>query len=173
MLTSASLPPTEVQLVWLKDRFQRWIRFGRPVAEQQIDRRRRVASFTPGAVFAIVHWEAGQYGTTLSRLWVLRAVAAGEPFAPVPFVTPGAEILLDLKTWAKVQAALAVIDAIEAQGLRPERVAPDHWRHVAGRIAVAQTPSPYTRARHRAWLMRKRLGLTDDNDLLAGAGEPR
>lgn len=173
MLQSAPSPPAQVELIWLKDRFQRWIRFGRPVDDQTIDRRRRVATFAPGAVFAVVHWEAGQYGTTLSRLWVLRAVAAGEPFDPVPFVTPGAEILLDLKTWVKVQAALAVIDTIEAQGLRPERVAPDHWRHVGGRIAVAQTPSPYTRVRHRAWLMRKRLGLTDDNDLLAGAGDPR
>ena len=82
------------------------------------------------------------------------------------------EILLDLKTWVKVQAALVVIDAIEAQGLRPERVAPDHWRHVCARITVALTPSTYDRARHRVWLMRKRLGLTDDNDLLAGAGDP-
>jgi hypothetical protein len=172
MPPTAQSSPTEVQLIWLKGQFQRWIRFGRPAAEQQIDRRRRVVAFAPGAVFAVVHWEAGQYGTTLSRLWVLRAVAAGEPFDPVPFVTPSAEILLDLKTWVKVQAALAVIDAIEAQGLRPERVAPDHWRHVGGRIAVAQTPSPYTRTRHRAWLMRKRLGLTDDYDLLAGAGDP-
>ena len=169
----SSSHPINVELIWLKDRFQRWIRFGRPVAEQQIDRRRRVVSFAPGAVFAVVHWEAGQYGTTLSRLWVLRAVATGGPFDPVPFVTPGAEILLDLKTWVKVQAALTAIDAIEAQGLRPERVAPDHWRHVGGRIAVAQAPSPYTRVRHRAWLMRKRLGLTDDNDLLAGAGDPQ
>lgn len=168
----APSPLTEVQLIWLKGQFQRWVRFGRPAAEQQIDRRRRVASFAPGAVFAVVHWEAGQYGTTLSRLWVLRAVATGEPFDPVPFVTPGAEILLDLKTWGKVRAALSVIDAIDAEGLRPERVAPDHWRHVGGRIGVAQTPSPYTRVRHRAWLMRKRLGLTDDNDFLAGAGDP-
>lgn len=173
MLKSTLAPPAQVELVWLKERFQRWTRFGRPTAERQIDRRRRVVSFAPKAVFAVVHWEAGQYGTTLSRLWILRAVATGEPFDPVPFVTPGAEILLDLKTWVKVQAALAVIDAIEAEGLRPERVAPDHWRHVGGRIAVAQTPSPYTRARHRAWLMRKRLGLTDDNDLLAGAGDPQ
>lgn len=172
MPLSAPLPLTQVELIWLKDRFQRWIRFGRPAAEQPIDRRRRVASFAPGVVFAVVHWEAGQYGTTLSRLWVLRAVATGEPFAPVPFITPGAEILLDLKTWVKVQAALAVIDAIEAQRIRPERVAPDHWRHVGGRIAVAQTPSAYDRARHRAWLMRKRLGLTDDSNLLAGAGDP-
>lgn len=162
----------KVELIWQKDRFQRWIRFGRPTAEQQIDRRRRVVSFAPGAVFAVVHWEAGQYGTTLSRLWVLRAVTAGKSFDPVPFIAPGAEILLDLKTWVKVQAALAVIDAIEAQRIRPERVAPDHWRHVGGRIAVAQTPSAYDRTRHRAWLMRKRLGLTDDSNLLAGAGDP-
>jgi hypothetical protein len=171
MPASASSPPTDVQLIWLKGQFQRWIRFGRIADERLIDRRRRVVSFAPGAVFAVVHWEAGQYGTTLSRLWVLRAVAAGEASAPVPFVAPGAEILLDLKTWVKVQAALAVIDAIEAQRIRPERVAPDHWSHVGARIAVAQTPSTYDRTRHRAWLMRKRLGLTDDNDLLAGAGD--
>ena len=172
MPASAPLPPTKVQLIWLKGQLQRWVRFGHIVDERLIDRRRRVVSFTPGAIFAVVHWEAGQYGTTLSRLWVLRATMPGEAFDPVPFVTPSTEVLLDLRTWVKVQAALVVIDAIEAQGLRPERVAPDHWRHVGGRIAVAQTPSPYTRARHRAWLMRKRLGLTDDSNLLAGAGDP-
>jgi len=172
MPPSASSPPTEVQLIWLKGHFQRWIRFGRIADERLIDRRRRVVSFTPGAVFAVVHWEAGRYGTTLSRLWVLRATAPREAFDRVPFIAPGAEILLDLKTWVKVQAALAVIDAIEAQRIRPERVAPDHWRHVGARIAVAETPSTYDRARHRVWLMRKRLGLTDDNDLLAGAGDP-
>lgn len=162
-MNCAPIPPaTEVQLIWLKDRLQRWLRFGQPLEEIAHDRRRRTVSFAPGAVFALVHWEAGDYGTTLSRLWVLRAVATGESFDRAPFVTPGAEILLDLKTWVKVRATLEVIDAIEALGIKPEAVCPDHWRHVGGRIAVAEPPSPYTRARHRAWLTRKRLGLTDE-----------
>src|SRR4051812_36931847 len=113
-------PTTSVELIWFKDHAQRWLRFGRPVRQELIDRRRRTVAFAPGAVFAVVHWEAGEYGTPLSRLWILRAVAPGAPCDPVPFVDPGAEILLDLRTWVKVSAALAVIDAIEAQGLRPE-----------------------------------------------------
>lgn len=170
MIEPTPTPLTEVQLIWLEGRVQRWIRFGRSVAEQIIDRRRRVLSFAPNDVFALVHWEGGQYGTTISRIWVLRALRPGEIGVAVPSVTPAVELLLDLKTWAKVQAVLAVIDAIEAAGLRPQRVAPDHWRHVGHRIAVAQTPTVYDRRRHRAWLMRKRLGLTDDNDLLLNLG---
>jgi len=156
-------PATMVELIWLKDRLQRWVRFGRPDYEIVHDRRRRAVTFAPGAVVAIVHWEAGDYGTTLSRLWVLRAALPGEPFDRVPFVNPGAEVLLDLKTWVKVRAGLEAIDAIEALGFSPDRVCPDHWRHVGGRIAVAEPPSPYSRARHRAWLSRKRLGLADEN----------
>lgn len=158
-----SSPSIEVELIWLPDRLQRWVRFGRPFDEIVHDRRRRAVTFAPGAVFSLVHWEAGDYGTTLSRLWVLRAVVPGEPFDRVPFVAPGAEVLLDLKTWVKVRAGLEAIDAIEALGIDPERVCPDHWRHVSSRIAVAEPPSPYTRARHRAWLSRKRLGLVDED----------
>lgn len=154
---------TTVELIWLKDRLQRWVRFGRSVGGVAHDRRRRAVTFAPGAVFALVHWEAGDHGTTLSRLWVLRAVAPGEPLDRVPFVNPGAEVLLDLKTWVKVRAGLEAIDAIEALGINPERVCPDHWHHVGGRIAVAEPPSPYTRVRHRAWLSRKRLGLIGED----------
>lgn len=154
---------TCVELIWLKGRLQRWIRFGRPAAEVIHDRRRRTLMFPEGSIFGLVHWEAGEYGTTLSRLWVLRAAGPGEPFDQVPFVNPGAEVLLDLKTWVKVRAGLEAIDAIEALGINPERVCPDHWRHVSSRIAVAEPPSPYTRARHRAWLSRKRLGLIDED----------
>lgn len=166
-------PLTNVELIWLEGRVQRWIRFGHSIAERIIDRRRRVLSFAPSGVFALVHWEGGQYGTTLSRIWVLRTLRPGEIGVAVPNVTPTVEVLLDLKTWTKVQAVLTVIDAIEAAGLRPQSAAPDHWRHVGHRIAVAQPPTPYDRRRHRAWLMRKRLGLTDDNDLLLSPGASR
>ena len=161
-MNSPATEPTKVELIWVKSQLQRWIRFGHPVSEIIHDRRRRTAHFAPGSVLALVHWEAGDYGTTLSRLWVLRAREPGALIDEVPSVTPGAEVLLDLKTWAKVRAGLEAIDAIEALGIKPENVCPDHWRHVGGRIAVAEPPSPYTRARHRAWLSRKRLGLTDE-----------
>ncbi len=150
---------TEVELLWLEGRIERWIRFGQVASERLIDRRRRVVAFAPGAVFALVRWQAGDYGTTLSKIAVLRAVHAGQAFTTVPFVAPGAEILLDIGGWPKVQAVLAAIDAVEAMGVRAHRAAPDHWRHVGARIGVGLAPRPYDRARHRAWLLRRGLGL--------------
>ncbi|MBI1686784.1 DUF2840 domain-containing protein [Caulobacter hibisci] len=148
---------THVELLWLEGQIERWIRFGRPVAERIIDRRSRVLEFRPGAIFALVRWRSGDYGTVDSRVAVLRAVAPGEPFTTHPFVAPGAEILLNLSGWARVQAVLAAIDRVEGLGLRAEDAAPDHWRHVGARIGVGLPPRAYDRARHRAWLMRRRL----------------
>lgn len=156
---SAPFPSTDVELLWLEGQIERWIRFGAVAAERIIDRRRRVVSFRPGAVFALVRWRAGEYGTVESRIAVLRAVAPGQAFTTYPFVAPGAEILLDLSGWQRVQSVLEAIDRIEVLGLRPEAVAPDHWRHVGARVGVGLPPRPYDRLRHRAWLLRRRLGL--------------
>ena len=150
---------TDVELLWLEGQIERWIRFGKPAGERLIDRRRRVVSFTPGAIFALVRWQAGEFGTTLSRIAILRAVAPGEAFTTVPFVAPGADILLNVSTWPKVQAVLAAIDAVEAIGVNAEDAAPDHWRHVGARVAVGLSPRLYDRRRHRAWLLRRSLGL--------------
>lgn len=154
-----SAPLTEVELIWLKDRAERWIRFGKPAGERVLDRRRRIMALAPGAVFALVDWVGGKYGTTLSRIWVLRALDAGETGDAVPYLSRPAEIYLALGTWTKVQATLSMIDAVEAARIRPEAVAPDHWRHVGHRVAVACEPSAYDRRRHRAFLARKALGL--------------
>ena len=48
-------------------------------------------------------------------------------------------------------------DAAEAAGVDPCDAAPDHWRHVANRIAAGQPPRPYTLERHRAWLKRREI----------------
>jgi hypothetical protein len=150
---------TDVELLWLEGQIERWIRFGRIADEHLIDRRRRVLSFAPGTIFALVRWESGDYGTTLSRIAVLRAVRVGQAFSTVPFVAPGAEILLDIRGWPKVQAVLEAIDAVEAVGVRAADAAPDHWRHVGARIGVGLPPRRYDRLRHQAWLLRRGLGL--------------
>ena len=54
---------------------------------------------------------------------------------------------------------LRVIDAVEAADIDPADVAPDHWRHVASRLAVGARPRPYGKERHQAWLKRKAMGL--------------
>ena len=148
---------TWVELIWFEKRIEHWIRFGRAVGKRILDRRRRVLSFPPGAVFAYVRWASNDYGTAVSRLDILRAVAPGEAYSTVPYVRPGGEILLRVSGWAKVQRALQAIDAAERL-VDPALACPDHWRHVHNRLAAGQEPRRYTADRHRAWLRRQRLG---------------
>ena len=148
---------TEVELIHLEGKVERWVRFGRPAAERILDRRCRVLAFAPGAVFAFVRWTSNDYGTVVSRIDVARAPNAGEPFSTIPFVTPGAEILLRVSGWPKVERVLATIDQVEALDLSPENACPDHWRHVHNRITAGESPRAYTRERHAAWLLRRRI----------------
>lgn len=148
---------TEVELIHLEGKIERWIRFGREVQERILDRRRRVLAFAPDAVFAFVRWASNDFGTIVSRIDVLRAVDVSQPLSTVPFVRPGAEILLRISGWPKVEQVLAAIDQVEALDLRAEDACPDHWRHVGNRIAAGQLVRPYSADRHRAWLLRKRI----------------
>ncbi|WP_448662487.1 DUF2840 domain-containing protein [Sphingomonas sp. CJ20] len=149
---------TSVELTWIEQATERWIRFGAPVREQILDRRRCVLSFACGSVFAFVRWASNDYGTQLSRLDIVRAVGPGEGYSTLPCVSPGGELLLHLGGWPKVRQALAIIDAVEASGIDPCDVAPDYWRHVHNRLVVGLRPRAYAPARHRAWLLRRELG---------------
>jgi len=148
---------THVELTWIEKRIEYWIRFGREAGERIIDRCRRVVSFRPGAVFAFVRWAANDYGTVISRIDIVRAVAPGAAYQTLPFVRPGGEILLKIEGWPKVEKVLQHIDAVEAAGVDPCDAAPDHWRHVAHRMSAGQEPRPYTLARHQAWLKRREI----------------
>jgi hypothetical protein len=103
----------------------------------------------------IEHWI--RFGTVVSRIDILRAVGPGEAFSTVADVRPGGEILLRLSGWPKVERVLQAIDAVEQLGIDPTDACPDHWRHVQNRLASGDAPRPYTRARHRAWLLRRRI----------------
>ena len=148
---------TEVELTFIKNHVERWIRFGQVADERRIDRHRRIMSFAPGSVFAFVRWASNDYGTIESRIDILQAVPRGQPCATVPFVAPGAVILLRLHGWPKVEQVFKAIDAVEQLGLDPAEACPDHWRHVMNRIAARERPRRYTAIRHRAWLLRKEL----------------
>ena len=148
---------THVELTWIEGRIEYWIRFGRAVGERIIDRRRRVVSFRPGAIFAFVRWAANDYGTVISRIDIVRAVEPGAAYQTLPFVRPGGEILLKIEGWPKVEKVLQHIDAVEAADVDPCDAAPDHWRHMAHRMSAGQEPRPYTRERHQAWLKRREI----------------
>jgi hypothetical protein len=150
-------PLTHVTLLWREGEHEDWVRFGKPVAERVIDRRRRIESYAPGQVFALVRWASNAYGTVRSTLDIVRAVGRGQAFTTLPLVDPGGELLLAARGWAKVRAVLQAIDGIEAAGNDPCHIAPDHWRHIGNRLACGMQPRAYDGRRHRAWLARRRL----------------
>lgn len=149
---------TTVELTWVEQATERWIRFGAPLLDQILDRRRRLLSFAANSVFAFVRWASNDYGTILSRLDIVRTVALGEAYTTLPCVTPGGELLLHLHGWPKVRAGLALIDRVEDLGLDPCAVAPDYWRHVHNRLIAGHAPRAYSLVRHRAWLLRREIG---------------
>ena len=147
---------TQVELTWIEKRIENWIRFGQEVLDEVPDRRRRVFSYRPGSVFAFVRWAANDFGTTSSRIDIVRAVEPGEPYQTLPFVRPGGEILLRIDGWPKVEDVLRHVDAIEAIGIEADAVSPEHWRHVHNRMAAGHQPRSYTLDQHRAFLLRRR-----------------
>jgi len=146
---------TWVELVFDKGRIERWIRFGGVVDQRIVTRQNRFVAFHPGSVFAFVRWAAGDRGTVVSRFDILIAAGPSQERTSVPGVTPGGVSLLRLTGWPRVKAALEAIDAIEAVGIAPEAVAPDHWRHLHNRLLVGERPQTYTASLHAAWLLRR------------------
>ena len=149
---------TLVELTFEKRKVEHWIRFGRKSYEQIIDRRRSVVGFAPNNIFGFVRWAAGEHGTIISRIDIVRAIRRGEPFQTLPFVRPGGDILLKIEGWPKVEDVLRHVDGIEALGIDPADADPDHWRHVAHWMNAGEMPRPYTGERHQAWLRRREIG---------------
>ena len=150
---------TYVEIIWIEQRLEHWIRFGRIASEEVLTRRTRVLGFRVQSLFALVRWSASDFGTIHSRIDILRVVKPGEAYTTVPFVRPGGELLLSIQRWSRVARVLEAIDVIEADGIDPCEVAPDHWRHLHNRLSAGETPRGYSRERHEAWLKRKALGL--------------
>jgi hypothetical protein len=146
---------THVELTWLEMRIEHWIRFGRIAEERVLTRHTRIVSFAPGSVFAFVWWASNDFGTIISRVDILCAVAQGEPYSTLPFVRPGGELLLRIVGWPNVSRVLSAIDQVEVVGIDPADAAPDHWRHVHNRLVAGEQPRPYTSSRHNARLMRQ------------------
>lgn len=151
------VPLTHVTLTWREGQREDWLRFGKPVRQHIADRRTRVESYAPGQVFGLVRWASNDHGTVRSTLDVVRAVGSGERCTTVPQVDPGGELLLAVHGWPKVAQVFRLVDAIEASGIDPCDVAPDHWRQVHNRLAGREHPSGYGQERHRAWLLRRAM----------------
>lgn len=149
-------PLTSVRLVFHQDQIELRLRFGRNAGEHILDRRRRLVFFAPGGVRAFVRWPADGFGTVLSRIDFLLACGAGEPYAPVPGVRPGAKIPPRLAGWNRGKRTLSVIDAVEQAGRDAADVAPSYRRHVRSHLLRSEPPRPYAHHQHCAWLLRRR-----------------
>jgi hypothetical protein len=156
---AAASPPdfTLVELTWVERKIEHRIRFGRWTYEQILDRRRCVVGFAPNSMFAFVRWASNGFGTIISRIDIVRAAGAGEPFQTLPFVRPGGDIILKIEGWPKVERVLQAIDAIEALDIDPAEVSPDYWRHIHNRLTAGEAPRPYTAVQHKAFLLRRRI----------------
>lgn len=150
---------TRVALVHWPDLASDWLRFGAVAESRIIDRRRSIALLPAGALFAFVRWRGGDHGTILWRLWVLRAGKAGDGLATINGIRPGAMILLAVAGPPKVRRALALIDAIEAEGIDPSDVAPSWWRVAHNRLTAHREVRPYGRQEHAADLILRRITL--------------
>ena len=148
---------THVELTWIEKKIEYWIRFGQAANETILDRRRRILSFQPDTIFAFVRWASNDFGTIISRIDIVRAIAPGEAYQTLPFVRPGGDILLKIEGWPKVETVLHLVDAIEAMGIAPADAAPDYWRHVHNRLTAGHQPRAYSHDQHRAWLKRRRI----------------
>ena len=42
-------------------------------------------------------------------------------------------------------------------GIDAADVSPDYWRHIHSRLVTREIPRPYTRQRHEAWVLRRRI----------------
>ena len=129
---------THVELLWLEKRIENWIRFGHAAEEQILDKRRRILSFATGSIFAFVRWASNDFGTVISRVDILRAVAPGQRCATVPYVRPGGELLLRLVRLA--QGRTRVADCRRHRGAR-------HRPRRRGAGLLAPRPQPAVRQR--------------------------
>lgn len=151
------VPITRVALATVGRRVRIRLRFGAPQRMVRLDEYRRLAIFLPGAVFCRLAWSANAYGTVAWTLIVMQAATPLDAMQRIAGVAPGARLLLRAEGKPQVKTVLAVIDAIEAQGIAPVAVSPAYWRTVANRLAARQAPPAYTAERHAAYLARRAL----------------
>ena len=116
---------TLVELAFVSGKIEQTTLFGRPAREEAVDETHRILYYRPHSVFGVARWSQTAFGGVVSRLDVLRATAPGEPYVLLPFVRPGAQTLLRLDGFAKVERVKKLIDEIWSLGVDPADAAPD------------------------------------------------
>jgi len=95
--------------------------------------------FAPEAVFSVVFWDRNDYGTKNWQIYILRAVWPGEEIIKVPYVSPGAEVLLMGKGKGRVQRILRWLRELE-QEKDLHNIDIDNYRAAHARFIVNMKP---------------------------------
>jgi hypothetical protein len=140
-----------VTLVYVPQRLNAWLGFGRPMLEDATENDCRYVYFAPGVVFGRMIWETDADDRVRAQFAVLRAIELGERVVRLDGVAPGARLLLHATTPAKAQVT-DLIDAIETQHIALEEVGEDYWCVVPQRLVAGIAPPPYSAAEHAAVL---------------------
>ena len=141
---------TAVELIFYPDHLNHRLRFGAALRRIRLDRRRALAVFAPGAVFAYVRWSANAYGTAHWSIVILKAAAPGDPIALINGVRPGAHVLVAGFGVTDTRRLLGLIDQLQADGFEPGLVSEAWWRHVHNRLQVRRPPRDYDASQHAA-----------------------
>ena len=149
---------TRVEVAFYPEYLNNWLRFGDPVYDFDLDRRRSLAIFIPEQVFGYIRWRANEYGTQEWRVVIVRAVQPLHRMSCFRGIQPGGEILLTTSGNVKVKRVLSQIDLLENDGFDPSKVSPDFYRQLHNRTMVNRPVRGYSSVQHEAyWAARKVL----------------
>jgi hypothetical protein len=95
---------------------------------------RTVYQFAPSARFALDLWACNRYGTIEWRCYVCEAIGPEMPVDTVPFVTPGARVLLHTRGAAQSRLFLSWLADFESRGADPLRCPAETFEAVHFRL---------------------------------------
>ena len=151
---------TRVDLFFLEDRVNYWLRFGDFSVDKNIDRRRAFAWFKPDQLCCYTRWWANDYGTQGWSLAILRScVEYDDNMQSYPGVHPGAEMLLQVRGKTYVKRILSILDEIESLNVNLPEVSPDYYRYLGQSILARSVPHSYSIEQHLAFLKRSEWDL--------------
>lgn len=148
---------TRVEVTFYREYLNNWLRFGDPVYDFDLGRRRSLAIFKPCQIFGYIRWRANEYGT---QEWCFVIVKAMEPLQWIRRITgiqPGGQILLTTSGNVKVKRVLAQIDLLENNGFSPSKVSPNFYRQLHNRTMIGRPVRGYSSQQHEAYLAARKV----------------
>ena len=148
---------TRVEVAFYPEYSNNWLRFGEPIYDFDLDRRRSLAIFKPEQVFGYIRWRANEYGTQEWHLVIVKAVEPLQQINRFAGIQPGGEILLATSGNVRVKRVLSQIDVLENDGFDTSKVSPNFFRHLHNRTMINRPVRGYSSGQHEAYWAAKKV----------------